>query len=211
MRAVIFVNGELEEQHGVHNVTATADLIIAADGGANHCARLGITPDILIGDLDSIDPVTLATYRKNKVVIERHPVRKDATDLELAVDFALKENVSSLHILAALGGRWDMSLANILLLANSKYKSISITLESHDNSMRILHPGTNVIDGKKGQRVSLLPLQGDAMEVSLIGFEYPLAEQDISFGSTLGVSNVLINTSGTIKHKGGILLAIFQN
>jgi thiamine pyrophosphokinase len=191
----------------IGRITA-ADLVIAADGGAAHCQLLGITPDVVIGDLDSIEEKLLKSYRKQKVVIERHPAEKDATDLELALDKAVKSGASQLDIFGALGGRWDMSLANILLMASARYRDIDITLYDHQCSMRILHPGKNRVFGKKGQALSLLPLTGEVLGVNLSGLEYPLCGKSISIGSSLGVSNVFASSQAVIEHGQGILLCI---
>ena len=188
---------------------AQTDLIIAADGGANHCARLGITPDILLGDLDSIDPKNLAKLANEKITIHRHPMRKNATDLELALDLAVQQRARTIWLVGALGGRWDMSLANIMLAANDKYKEQEVILLDQDCILRILHPGKiHTINGTPDQKVSFLPLKNDVHDVTLTGFEYPLSHHTISFGSTLGVSNILNNHQATEQHSKGVLLCI---
>lgn len=208
MRAIIFANGELKElPKGISSI-APADLVIAADGGAGHCQLLGITPDIIIGDLDSIEEKLLRSYREQKVVILQYPSEKDATDLELALDQAVKSQALQLDIFGALGGRWDMSLANVLLMASARYRDIEITLYGDDCSMKILHPGKNMVFGKKGQTLSLLPLTGDIVDLHLRGLQYPLKGKNISFGSSLGVSNVFASSQAEVEHGQGILLCV---
>lgn len=211
MRVIVFANGEMEKKSDAGELAVSADLIIAADGGANHCSRLGIIPDILIGDLDSIEQNLLESYTKNKVAIHRHPTRKNNTDLELALEHVLRCNATSLHIFGALGGRWDMSLANIFMLTDTRFEKIKITLSSHDCFMQILYPGKNMVQGETGQRISLLPVKEDVLDVCLEGFEYPLSRYNIYFGSSIGVSNILTKNYGSIKHRAGVLLCIFQN
>ena len=209
MLTLIFANGTLDQSAHLTTIIEQADLIIAADGGANHCAVLGIVPGILLGDLDSIDPIILATYRKEGVAIHQHPPRKDATDLELAIDLATQKGAQTIWLTGVLGGRWDMSLANIMLAANDKYKGQEIFVMDKDCSMQILHPGkTHKISGMHYQKVSLLPLKGDVHGVTLTGFEYPLSHQTIPFGATLGVSNILKKKAATVRHAQGILLCI---
>ena len=210
MIAVIFANGLLDHTPELDTLLKQADLIIAADGGASHCSGLGITPDILIGDLDSIDPPLLSSYRNKGIAIHRHPQRKDATDLELAIDLAIKKGTRTIWLLGALGGRWDMSLANIMLAASDKYKNQKIRLSGQDCFMQILHPGIkHPIEGRPGQKISFLPLKSDAEAVTLTGFDYPLTQQIIPFGSSLGVSNIMTTKQASVHHTRGILLCVF--
>ncbi len=174
--------------------------------------EINITPDILLGDFDSIDPANLARYKKKGIAIQQHPTRKDATDLELALDLAAEKGAKIIWLVGALGGRWDMSLANIMIAASDKYKERKIFLLGQDCSMQILHPGKNhPINGLPDQKISLLPLKNDAHGVTLSGFEYPLAQQRIFFGSTLGISNILKTNQATVQHNKGVLLCVLFN
>ncbi len=209
MFAVIFANGTLDPSAELDSLINQAELVIAADGGASHCNRLGITPDILLGDLDSIDPPLLAAYQDKAIAIQRHPRHKDATDLELALDLAVEKGARTIRLIGALGGRWDMSLANIMLAASDKYKNQEILLSGQDCSMQILHPGKDcTLSGRPGQKVSLVPLKGDVHGVTLTGFAYPLTGQTILFGSSLGVSNIMHTDQATVQHREGILLCV---
>ncbi|NOR24907.1 MAG: thiamine diphosphokinase [Desulforhopalus sp.] len=209
MITVIIANGTLDHSPNLDALLEQADLLIAADGGANHCAELSITPDILLGDLDSINPAILATYESGGVAIHRFPRRKDATDLELALDLAIEKGARAIWLIGTLGGRWDMSLANIMLAASDKYKGQKIFLLGQDCSMRIMHPGkVYTINSTPGQKVSFLPLKSDVHGVTLSGFEYPLTHHTIPFGSSLGVSNILKNNRATVQHTEGVLLCV---
>jgi len=212
MIALIFANGNLDfsaDREDIATLLAQADFLIAADGGANHCTRLGITPDILLGDLDSIKPPILAKLESEGVAIHRHPARKDATDLELALNLAVEKGAQTIWLIGALGGRWDMSLANIMLAASDKYKDQDVLLLGQDCSMQILHPGKiHAVSGTSGKTISFLPLKDDVYGVTLIGCEYPLQNHTIAFGSTLGVSNILKDAQATVQHSKGVLLCV---
>jgi thiamine pyrophosphokinase len=211
MLALIFANGVLDGSRHLPPLLEQADLLIAADGGARYCVSEGIIPDILLGDFDSIEASVLAAFKKSNVEIHRHPERKDATDLELALDLAVDRAADAVWLIGALGNRWDMSLVNILLAASDKYKDIRVSLLAEDCSMHILHPGPpRAIRGNPGERVSLLALKDDVCGVTLKGFEYPLTCQSISFGSSLGISNVLRSSSATVQLSEGVLLCIRQ-
>ncbi len=206
---LIFANGSLDYSPGLAALLEKTAFIIAADGGANHCQRFNITPDILLGDLDSIDPANLARYKRKGVAVAQYPTRKDATDLELALDLAAEQDPRPIWLAGALGGRWDMSLANIMVAASDKYKGKKIFLLGQDCSMHILHPGKIYdISGMPAQKISLLPLKNDAHGVTLSGFEYPLDKQKISFGSSIGVSNILKTGRATVQHDKGVLLCV---
>lgn len=208
MFTIIFANGNLDPTSKLDALLKKANLIIAADGGANHCAQLGIIPDVLLGDLDSIHPEILESYKTEGTVINRHPEHKNATDLELALDLAEEKGSKSVWLIGALGGRWDMSLANIMLAAGDKYKHLKISLLGRDCSMQILHPASHTIIGRPGQKVSILPLKGDAYGITLNGFEYPLKDHFVPFGSSIGVSNIMEKDQGTVQFTQGILLCV---
>ncbi len=209
MIVLIFANGSLNRSTELTALLRQAEFVIAADGGSIHCEKLGITPDILLGDLDSVDPKILAAYRQQGIPIQSHPPRKDATDLELALDLAMAKGARTIWLVGALGGRWDMSLANIMLAARDKYKDCELFLQGQDCSMQILHPGReHTINGRPDQKVSILPLKSDAHGVTLKGFEYPLKNHSINFGSSLGVSNIMTGDQATVQHTEGILLCV---
>lgn len=209
MPTIIFANGLPATPPNLVSLLATATLIIAADGGSSACERLGIIPDVLIGDLDSTPPAIVEKYMQKGVAIIRHPPRKDATDLELAIDFALLKGARRVILLGGLGGRWDMSLANILLCAAKKYCAMLITVAETDCTMHLLHPGKPfTLRGLPGEKVSILPLQGEVAGLTLLGFEYPLQAATLPFGTTQGISNVLLQPEATVEFVSGILLCI---
>ncbi len=209
MLTVILANGDLADTFDLSDILTRSGLVIAVDGGANHCRRLGIIPDVLIGDLDSIDPDVLTEFQEKAVAIDRHSPRKDATDLELALDLAVTKGATEVWLFGGLGGRWDMSIANVMLLAGDKYKALKFTIPGPGCLMHILRPGeTFTLHGVPGRQVSLLPLHGDVHGLTLHGFEYPLANATLLFGSTQGISNVQQDPEATVHFCGGVLLCI---
>ena len=210
MEVLIIANGDLAVTSQLTELISRVDAVYAADGGANHCSRLNITPDVLIGDLDSIDSSILAGYEQSGVDIIRHPTRKDATDLEISLDLALSQGVNNVWLAGTLGGRLDMSLANIFLAAAEKYRCMHIGVLASDCSIQILHPLSEpfVVDSSLGENVSLIPLHNDIHGLTLKGFEYELSNQTVEFGSSRGVSNVVRGKQASIHHAKGILLCI---
>lgn len=209
MTTLIFLGGDLGPPSQVSRYLHNATTIIAVDHGADHCLQLDLTPHLLLGDLDSISPATLAHYEKLGVEIERHPRRKDATDLELALDRIAAESHVHVLLLAALGGRWDMSLGNVLSAARPAYRKLRLALIGSDCTLHILHPGRPlVLTGAVGERVSLLPVHGNACGITLAGFEYPLQNATLDAGSSRGISNVVMAPEATVSLTLGTLVCV---
>ena len=209
MATLLFLGGELGSPRQLPEYLARAEYIIAVDGGAEHCLHLGLLPNLLIGDLDSISPATLAHLQAQGVEIERHPRRKDATDLELALDRAAGRKSDQVVLLAALGGRWDMSFGNILTAAAQAYRHLRLVLLASDCTMHILHPGPPyTVHGQVGERISLLALHGEVQGITLAGLEYPLENATLTAGSSRAMSNVLQSSAATISLTQGVLLCL---
>lgn len=206
-RAVIIANGELRDPASARWRAENADLLIAADGGAKHCRALGLTPHIVVGDLDSLTPGERAALERAGARFEVHPARKAETDLELALRVALREGAHEVLILAALGERWDQSLANVLLLAHPDFASLALRLADGPDTLWVVRDRA-VVRGAPGDTLSLLPLAGGADGVTLAGLEYPLTDSPLRFGHTTGVSNVFTAPEATISVRRGLLLAV---
>lgn len=208
-RAVIFANGEIKNLASTRACLQASDTLIAADGGSHHCRALGLTPHILIGDLDSTAPDTLAAFELAGTQIIRHPIRKDQTDLELALAWAVAHGATEIIVVGALGGRWDQTLANLLLPTLPVFSSTSIRLIDGDQQIVTLRgPGSITLTGAPGDTVSLIPVGGDVHAITTLGLEYPLTNGPIQFGATLGVSNVLIAPTATITIQTGLLVCV---
>jgi thiamine pyrophosphokinase len=208
-RAVIFANGRMTSTPPFLHELQPADLIIAVDGGSRHCQALAITPSVIIGDLDSLDPGQLALYEKMGVEIIRHPPRKDETDLELALGYAVQLHINEVYILAALGERWDMTLANILLIAQPRFARQDLRiLDGHQQFILLRGKQQVHVRGLPGDPLSLIPLAGDCHGVTANGLEYPLDNETLYFGSPRGVSNVFVQETAQININEGTLLCI---
>jgi thiamine pyrophosphokinase len=208
MRAVIFANGVMDQWPAGLTLSPGHDLIIAADGGLHHCLKWGAAPGIVVGDLDSVDPDDLAKLDGTHTETIRHPVRKDETDLELALKLAVHRGVTDIAVLGALGARWDMTFSNVLLLGAAFLKETTVCIFETNHELTCLRGGRCMeLHGRPGDLLSLLPLTGDAAGVTLQGFEYPLENTILPLGSTLGVSNVFSSRApATVELKEGLLL-----
>ena len=209
MRAIIFANGVLNNIQDVHDIILPDDLIIAADGGTTHCQALGIKPSVVVGDLDSLNTDYLKSLQTSGTEIISYPINKDQTDLELAIRKALDLGCDEILVLGALGARWDMTIANLLLPAASEFSKVTIRLiDGHQEVILLRGKGELTFKGKKGDILSLVPVGEDAEGVTLQGLEYPLEDDVLKFASTQGISNVLLEDTATVYLKKGLLLCI---
>ena len=209
MKTVIFADGSFAAQNQAKEACGQAELIIAVDGGIRHCVHLDISPHVLLGDFDSAPAELVDHADKSGASLLQYPGDKDKTDLELALDLARSRGTTTLSLFGALGGRWDMSLANLLLPAAPIYEDMRITLYDGSTRIDLLRSGDQWKPTvPPGSRVSLIPLNGPARGVTLTGFKYPLTDHTISFGSTLGISNILIDPRASIVLSKGTLLCL---
>jgi len=207
MRAIIFANGDASDPDIVRRWTARADLIIAADGGTRHALSAGVMPQVVIGDLDSLADADREQLGRSGVQLIVYPAHKDYTDLELALRYAREQQATEIIIFNALGGRWDQSLANLMLLTLPELAQVPTRMVDHSLSVQVIRDRAE-ITGRVGDTLSLIALKGDARGVTIEGCEYPLNEATLPFGATLGISNVLAQPTAIITVKQGQILAL---
>lgn len=207
-RTLIVANGELDAEAGRRIRAERWDDVIAVDGGAAHCERLGLRPDLIIGDLDSLPDGVRASFERQGVPFERHPTAKNETDLELALLRALEQGAEALVLAGALGGRLDMTLGNLLLLADPRLAHACAEIWHEGSTTRLLRPPGGDVSGEPGDTVSLIPLQGDALGVVTEGLHYPLRNEDLRFAQGRGISNILAGDHGAVRLREGLLLMV---
>ncbi len=181
--------------------------LVCADGGAGHLEELGVTPAVIIGDMDSLAPEVLKRYEGQGSLIIRRPRDKTETDTQLALEYAMQLPADEIRIYGALGGRIDHTLANISLLALALKRGVAARLVDEWCEV-FLVTGAVEIQGRAGQTVSLFPFAGTVQGIYLEGFAYPLAGGAMEIGVPYGISNRLEGDRGTITIGSGILLAV---
>ncbi len=210
MRAVVFVNGEIADYDAAARWLHCNDYLVAADGGTRHMEELGLSPDVIVGDLDSIDEDLLARLKVEGATVEKHPAAKDATDLELAIARAISEGATEILLIGAIGGRLDQTLANLLILAQHD-RNVPLAVADGDQLARVLRgPQQLTLTGPTGGYVSALALSEEVTGVTYHGLEYPLVNATLRLGSTRGVSNTLASSPAQISIERGILLVTQQ-
>ncbi len=205
-RAVIFANGTMCNERTIRSMITATDTLIAANGGFKNMRKLGLTPRLMIGDLDSLDARTATLLQKSDIEIIQHPREKDQTDLELALNEAIDRGFQDILVIAATGGRLDQTLANVDLLANYAGKT-HIHLENGLEEVCIIH-NKLVINGHAGDMISLIPLDEIAYSVTTKNLKYPLKNEDLSKGSTRGISNVMLAKTASVQISQGGLLCV---
>ncbi len=207
LRAYVFANGTMQIEPGSLDLS-DVDLILAADGGSEHCQRLGIRPHVLIGDLDSTPQSLVEEWKEKGVEIIRHPQQKDKTDLEIALEYAQEKGADEIQVYGALGERLDMTLGNILLLAHPNLRC-EIKMICENETLTVVRGGsTSILEGKKGDTVSLLPLLPTTAGITTEDLEYPLLEGKLEYGATRGISNVMKSDQALISLREGLLCVI---
>lgn len=180
-------------------------LVVAADRGAARALAFGFEPDLVVGDLDSIDQATLAELRQRRVPIEVHPRDKDATDGQLAIDRALAWRPSYLLLIGFLGGpRLDQALASVLLLAQVQARAIVL---DERNECQLVRPGgDHMWRTQSGEVDSLIPIGADVDGVSTRGLRWPLVRDRLVLGDTRGISNEPSAEEAGVSIARGLLL-----
>jgi thiamine pyrophosphokinase len=186
-----------------------AAIVLAADSGLHHAAALGLDAQRVIGDFDSASPASVARAEARGAVLERHPTAKDATDLELALDRAVGLGAREILVLGGGGGRLDHLVANVGLLAADWLRERRVRAVFGPALLQILHgPAGVALAGRPGELLSLVPLGGPATGVSTSGLRYPLAEEDLPFATTRGVSNEFDDVRAEVTLLGGTLAVV---
>jgi thiamine pyrophosphokinase len=213
MEKVIFIisGGQLGDPAFFNALAAEKSpaAVICADGGARRLENTALSPTLIVGDMDSLDPGTLAQFESRGVRIIRRPREKDETDTELALHEAFAMAPAEIWIWGALGNRIDHTLANISLLLQGVRRKIGVRLiDSWCELFMLRGKGRAVVDGEEGQTVSLFPWGGKVSGLTLTGFEYPLVKARMEAEKPFGISNRLRERRGVIDVDRGVLLVV---
>jgi len=209
MHITIFANGDISANK--INILPNTK-VIAADGGASKCLSLGIIPQVVIGDFDSLTQDELRILEFSGATLIRYPTSKDETDLELTLNYAIDEGATEIYLYGLLGGRWDMSIANIMLLTSTRFEKIHLFILHEDSEFFILRGGMKLVFyGNLGDIVSVIPLSHQAEGISYSGLEWPLLEETLWAGSQRGVSNQMVEKESQISLNSGVLFVILNH
>ncbi len=179
------------------------DLVIAADGGLLHLQNLHITPDIIIGDFDSLGRVP----QQPEAI--RYPVEKDDTDMMLAIKSGLEAGFSQFILYGGLGGRFDHSLANIQCLAYLANRNARGFLAGDGTVLTVIRDGALHFNAGMSGTISVISFGSTAEGVTLQGLKYPLKDAVLKNDSTLGISNEFTRSAASVSVRKGSLIVIW--
>jgi thiamine pyrophosphokinase len=211
VRALVVLDGDLLGSDAwLAGLAKSADVVIAADGGATRLSKAGRRPDLVVGDMDGVAEDAQRELERAGVTLERYPNEKDQTDGELALDAAVKRGADEIVVVGAFGGpRLDHMAGNLLLLAGEDFAAIDVALVTERATFRsLLGPGILELEGAPGDWVTLEPLSETARGVATDGLRYPLRHEELARGSTRGVSNELTASRGSVELAEGLLLVV---
>ncbi len=206
-RAVLFANGEAGSPERF--CLQDGDFLVAVDGGLHNLKRINVTPDLLIGDLDSVSAGEVQTCREESVEVLQFPTAKDQTDLELALDEVLARGYRKIVIAFGLGGRLDHQLANLALLARPDLTDYEVSFDDGVCQVFLVRDRLNLAT-LPGEIISLLPWGGAAEGVRTEGLAYPLCGETLLAHQARGVSNVALGERCSVSLEKGSLLLIRQ-
>ena len=206
-RILIFANGDLPDIGIARKLVHADDFILCADGGTRHALALGLTPNLVIGDMDSIHSDQWQALEKAGVAIELFPRDKNETDLELAIIRAIEFEPREILIVAALGGRLDQTFGNIALLTSLQLVTFDVRLD--DGAEEIFFCRDQVqVHGRSGDTVSLIPWGNPVHGVQTQGLKWQLDDETLHPDKTRGISNEMLSETANIHISSGHLLVI---
>ena len=207
MSIIIFANGDISQGRWLNHYLENANVLIAADGGAFHLDSRGLKPDFIIGDLDSVDDGLIQRLADSGVELLKYSRDKDETDLELALLFSLGINEEEILIFGGFGGRWDHSLANVLLLIHPQLKDREITFVDKGQRLWLVQNQAE-IRGSPGDVISLIPIDGQARVSFTKGLRWQLEDEILLPGPTRGISNEMTSNRTEIMVAEGRLICV---
>ncbi len=208
MKTIIIGNGEINNYDIIREYFDQA-YIIACDGGVKHCRAMMIMPNIMVGDFDSANKEDAEFFENLGVLKEKFPVKKNETDMEIAINIAIDKNSTEIYIVGGLGRRFDHSLANVHILLRPVRLGIRTCLLDEHNIITLVEDSIDIV-GEKGQTVSLIPLTTEVKGITTKNLEYALTNATMEIGNSLGVSNVMNGDVATISVGEGVLILIMS-
>jgi thiamine pyrophosphokinase len=197
---LLLLNGELREPAAVKALARRADAVICADGGARHAKTLGLIPDCVVGDMDSLPRPLPKAWRKTAFLCD---FDENRSDLDKTLDFAESAGGKRVWIAGALGGGLDHELVNLAAL-EARGGGLELVVIG-GGAARLLGPGRHVLDLKRGERFSLLA--APRARATLTGARYPLRGEILARGSR-GLGNRAEGRVVLVVREGRVWLAV---
>lgn len=203
-KVLIVANGE-ESLDFIKNIIENYDRIISVDGANNKLYELGIIPNVMVGDFDSIKKDILEFYKTKNIEFINLNTEKDFSDTHCAINYAIENNIKRADLVGSFGGRWDHSFANIGLLYYAYKNNLKLRIVSKNNEVMIIGEGEHFFKKKKNYYWSFFPLFED-IKISISGMKYNLNNKYVVQGDSLGLSNEFVDDAKITIHQGLALI-----
>ena len=211
MNALVLLNGERPGNSLLKEEAERSDLIVCADGAFEYALDCGITPDVIIGDMDSCSGDAGKRIENKEIENIKFPCEKDETDALLAIDYAVDKGAGNIVLLGATGLRIDHTYANLMLMYRTKDKGVNIiSKDSSCDIMVAVEKETASITGRKGLTVSLLPFGGDVHIIKTEGLKWNVENRNMNMDFPYGISNVMTDNEALVEIGKGCLLIIIN-
>lgn len=198
-KILIIANGEDPGEDLINSFRNSCDVVIAADGGALTCIKYGLSPDFIVGDMDSFSDY--GTF-SDRVIMDSD---QETNDLEKALNLARNKDASHVVVLGATGERLDQTLKNISVMAGYQPHFDDLIFMDRMGWMKILPKHYSFVT-RPGTIVSLFPISGTVSGITTVGLEFPLKSESLQNGVRDGSSNRATGNQVSLAHEEGILL-----
>ena len=215
--AILATNGSIKDYGFIYstlikNFQSLSDtFIIAADGGALHCINLKITPNVIIGDMDSITKGMIEKLSDaagaGEIQFISFNRAKDESDTQLALDHLVKNGFERIIVIGAFGSRADHSYANLSLLSSPAYDNVKVSIITENSEIFVVKNSCSII-GEAGKKISIFSLTPFTFFKKTSGLKYKLKDEKLLFSPARGLSNEFIKDTASINISEGWLLIV---
>lgn len=205
-RCVILCAGPFRDPLALAGYVLPDDYIVAADGGWQLAAQMGVKPSMLVADFDSLDIPSIA----DGVEIVSLPVEKDVTDTAEAMRLAYEAGYRSFLLLGCTGGRLDHLQAALAVAADYARRDCEVILADEQNEIHLLAPGSYVYPACPDEKISLFAFGGEVTGLFVEGLKYSVSDYTLSPFDPLCVSNEWIGEDACLSFKKGLLMLYFS-
>lgn len=201
-RALLLANGPSPSKDELGRLRALSTTFIAVDGGANAAFRHGVTPDIIIGDCDSVNEQHLALYPHLRIADQ------ETNDLEKAFRYCVEHDIKRVLLAGCLGLRLDHTLTNLTVMARFSQTIDMVLIDEHQIAFICPVEEEIHIKGTIGDYLSLFPLHTEVGPVSLSGVAYPFTDLYLDPMKKIGTLNRIVDKKVSLTCLKGLLLLI---
>jgi thiamine pyrophosphokinase len=209
MKTVIVSGGKAPSKDLLESELGDATALICVDSGGNCLEELGIEPDYLVGDFDSIKPEAFEYIKGTKCKIIEYPKDKDFTDTELALELAIRLDSNSIVFLGTTGTRLDHVMGNLGLLRVCVKNGIDAFIKDENNSIMMTDKPIT-LKAEPGTTFSVQAFSETVEDLTIRDARYPLAGYKLKIGDPLTISNRFLDKDVAIDFSSGLLMVMYS-